>query len=121
MKNQDKESVLPEQGCAFPDRIPFKLLGSAIDEAENNIKSPRPILFSAALGAISLSLQGFFDVQRPKGLLSPLSLMIMVVAESGERKSTSDGIFMRGIRDFQEREIKNYIDKLKSYNSLFKA
>ena len=74
----------------------------AIDEAERNIKAPRALVFSSALTAIATAAQGSIDVCKPNGQVVPASLMLLTVANSGERKSTAENVFMRGVRSFQD-------------------
>ena len=102
------DKVLPKSGGAFPQYVPSPLLWDAIDEVENNIQAPRPLILSGALTAMSLACQGLIDVRKPNGQVVPVSLMIMSIANSGERKSTVENIFLAPIRDFQKVESSNY-------------
>lgn len=99
----------------FPiDALP-PILRNAVIEAHYLTQAPIPLIVCSALGASSLAFQRGFDVQRPNGLVSPVSLYSLVVAESGERKSTVDAIFTQPILDY-ERLMSSYIDEhLESY------
>jgi len=48
-----------------------------------------------------VAAQGLADVYRDSALNGPLSLYFLVLAESGERKSTVDKFFTRSIRDWE--------------------
>jgi len=74
----------------------------AVDEGERNIKAPRALVFSSALTAIATAAQGLIDVCKPNGQVVPASLMLLTVANSGERKSTAENVFLRGVRRFQD-------------------
>ncbi len=95
---------LPKVGCEFPSLTPFPLLKSAVDESETIIKSPRELLFFGALTAVSIAVQGIFDVKKPTGQCAPISLMLLVVADSGERKTSSGNIFLDPVREFQREQ-----------------
>lgn len=93
---------LPPCGSPFPRCAPLPLIGAAIDEAENNIQAPLPLILFSALTAISVSMQGLFDVRKPNGQCVPVSLMLLSIANSGERKSTAENIFLAPVREVQE-------------------
>ena len=88
---------LPGREGFFPNYMPLPLLSAAVDEAQNNIKAPRPLIFSTALAAIAVAIQGLFDVRKPNGQRVPLSLMLLTIANSGERKSTVENVFLGAI------------------------
>ncbi|WP_083293880.1 DUF3987 domain-containing protein [Pseudomonas lundensis] len=90
---------LPQCGSPFPRCAPLPLIGAAIDEAENNIQAPLPLILFSALTAISVSMQGLFDVRKPNGQCVPVSLMLLSIANSGERKSTAENIFLAPVRE----------------------
>lgn len=94
-------SSLPARGESFPALNRLPLISKAVDEAENNIKAPKAIIFNAALTALAVALQGLVDVRKPSGQCVPTSLMLLAVANSGERKSTAENVFIGPIREFQ--------------------
>lgn len=102
------DPILPRAGSRFPRHLPLVLLSAALNEAENNIQAPRPLILSGALTAISLACQGLIDVCKPNGQRTPASLMLLSIAESGERKTTAENIFLSPIRDFQKLESARY-------------
>jgi hypothetical protein len=104
------DRILPRIGLGFPRSMPFPLLLAAVDEAEANIQAPRALVFTSALTAISVACQGLIDVCRPSGQLGPTSLMALIIAESGDRKSTSENIFFKSIREIQKEHNSNYND-----------
>ena len=95
---------LPGREGFFPNYMPLPLLSAAVDEAQNNIKAPRPLIFSTALAAIAVAIQGLFDVRKPNGQRVPLSLMLLTIANSGERKSTVENVFLGAIRTVQKQQ-----------------
>lgn len=71
---------------SYPCLSQFPLLDAAINEAQANIQAPRGLIQNAALTAISVVLQGLVDVRKPNGQVAPTSLMLLAIADSGERK-----------------------------------
>lgn len=106
---------LPRVGCEFPSLSSLPLLKSAVDEAEIIMKSPRELLFFGALTALSIAVQGIFDVKKPTGQRAPVSLMLLVVADSGERKTSSGNIFLDPVREFQREQDVAWEDKFKKW------
>jgi hypothetical protein len=85
----------------FPiDALP-PMIRNAVLEVQTNIQAPLTLIVSSALSAISLACQNSADVCRPNEILSPISLAILLIADSGERKSTVDNLFVKPIREFE--------------------
>ena len=95
-------SWLPVPGGAFPRSMALPIIGGAVDEAGRNIMAPRALIYSAALTAMATAVQGSINVCKPNGQIVPVSLMVLTVANSGERKSTAENVFMGGVRCFQD-------------------
>lgn len=85
------------------DALPHTLR-AAIDEVHGYIKSPVSLVAASALSALSLAGQGQCNVRRGDRLEGPVSLYLLSVADSGERKSTADSFFMSPIREFQREQ-----------------
>lgn len=109
-----------EANDVFPSLIGLPLINAAVDEVRDNVKAPIPLIFSAALTAMSVGLQGLFDVRKPIGGSIPCSLMILTIANSGERKSTVENIFLAGVRRFQRRMAEQYDEDLLVWKMQFK-
>jgi putative DNA primase/helicase len=77
-------------------------LQAAVEEVQGFTQAPVVLVASSALGAVSLSAQGFCDVRRNPKLAGPIGLFLLVLAESGERKSTVDGLFMESITEWEK-------------------
>jgi hypothetical protein len=90
----------------FPvESLPPKIK-NAVLEMRTNAGFPLPLIASSALGAIAASCQNSIDVELPFGSRTPVSLFVILIAESGEGKSPSDRWFMQPIRDFEENQAK---------------
>ncbi|MBV5311046.1 DUF3987 domain-containing protein [Chromatium okenii] len=77
---------------------------AAISEYATFGKQPIALAASAALGQMALAAQGLADVARDAYLVSPISLYLMTIAESGERKSAADKQFSRAFREWVQSE-----------------
>jgi len=99
---------IPANVDVFPSLIGLPLINAAVGEVRANVKAPMPLIFSTALTAISLALQGLYDVRKPLGGCVPCSLMILIIANSGERKSTVENIFLTAVRRFQSQMAERY-------------
>lgn len=97
---------------ALPDKIQ-----AAVAEVQSFTKAPIPLVGSCALGAVSLATQAHIDVKRAEGLVGPISIYLLTIADSGERKTTCDEFFARGIRDYQQRATEKLKPELDRYRA----
>ena len=78
----------------------------------------------SALSALSLAAQGLANVRRDHQLVGPISLYLLAVADSGERKTTCDAIFSPALRDWEtgrRQEMLPEIAKLEAATEVFEA
>jgi putative DNA primase/helicase len=96
------------EAIAEPEPYPLEALSpvmrSAVVEFVGHGQQPIPIVAGAALGAASLAMQGLADVERDTMLRGPVSLFLLTIAQSGERKTTADVRFRRAAREWQDSE-----------------
>lgn len=85
---------------ALPDE-----LKQAVDEVQHFTQAPVPLVACSALASLSLACQGLVDIQREQGLRGPVGLFTLVIAESGERKSSSDGFFRKPIDQYEREQV----------------
>ena len=95
--------------------MPLPLLRAAIDEAQNNIQAPRALVVFGAMTALSVAAQALIDVRKPNGQCVPTSLMLLSIANSGERKTTSENVFLEPIRNFQNDQRRVYEGRYKAW------
>jgi putative DNA primase/helicase len=81
---------------ALPD-----MLRAAVDEVHAFVKSPIPMVAASGLSALSLCIQQHVDVKRDDKLTGPTGLFLLTIADSGERKSSTDGYFVTAVRDYE--------------------
>jgi len=93
-----------------PESYPLDALSptlrDAVVEYSGYGQQPVPIAAAAALGAASLAVQGLVDVARDDGLRGPVSLFLLTIALSGERKTSADKRFREATRLWQADERK---------------
>ena len=77
---------------------------AAVEEVAGFVKAPVAMVASSALAALSLAAQAHIDAKRAERLQGPVGLFLLTIADSGERKSTCDGFFASGIRQYQEAQ-----------------
>lgn len=109
----DPDGGSPAGSFAEPHKAeapyPLDALPQAMREAVTEYRAfgqqPLSLIAGSALAAVSLAAQGRADVVRVRGWLSgPISLYLMTIAVSGERKTAADEIFAGPIRAWmQER------------------
>ena len=122
---RDPEPIISKlQQEAYPiDALPYQM-EQAVKEVQDFTKAPLPLVASSAIGALSLAVQGHIDVRRDNKLIGPVSLFLLTIADSGERKSTCDQFFAHAIQQYQHEqselakpELKNYIASMEAWKA----
>lgn len=88
-----------------------------MEEVAAFVKAPFPMVASAALSALSLAIQAHTDVKRAERLTGPVSAWWLIIADSGERKSTCDGFLTQAIRDCEDAQAEAAKPMLKGYRA----
>ena len=83
-------------------RLP--LFQSAVNETIRIYQVPPKLAYFSALCAATLAVQGLIDVERPYGGTAPVVLYQLIRAQSGERMSEVDRVFLRGFHEDDRRE-----------------
>ncbi len=94
---------LTDHLVAYPypvDALP-PLLRDAVQEVHRFVQAPPALIVASALASLSLAVQGLVDVRRDAQLVGPVSIYLLSVADSGERKSTCDAIFARPLNEWE--------------------
>lgn len=94
-----KENVKPYPIQVLPDGI-----REAVEEVLAFVQCPPALAACSALSALSLAGQGMANVQRATHLSGPTSLYLLAVAESGERKTTCDVLFLEDARAWERKQ-----------------
>jgi putative DNA primase/helicase len=110
--------VAPEP---YPLDVLPQIIREAVEEVANFVKAPISMVGSSALAAISLACQAHVDVKRAEKLEGPVGVFILVIADSGERKSTCDTFFTRAIREYEEGQAEAAKPILQDHKAAFSA
>jgi putative DNA primase/helicase len=101
---------------ALPDRI-----RAAVEEVQAFVKAPVPLVASSALAALSLACQAHVDVKRAEKLQGPVSLFLLTIADSGERKTTCDWFFTSAIRKYEDEQAEAMAPLIKEFQAKLSA
>lgn len=85
--------IVSHERLPYPSEALPGLLGEAVREVQSFVQCPIALAACSALSVLSVAAQGLVDVQRGDGLSGPVSLYFLVLADSGERKTSCDKIF----------------------------
>lgn len=102
------------------DALP-ESIRAAVEEVVKFVKAPVPMVASSALAALSLAIQAHVDAKRLEKLYGPVGLYTLVIADSGERKSTCDGFFIKPISDYEEAQAEATKSALKDHRAAIEA
>lgn len=112
-----RDSWLPRVNCSFPSLRRLPCLGSVVDEVEANMKSPREIAVFGAMTALSIAIQGGANIKKPTGQSVPVSLFMLVIADSGERKSSTENVFIKPLREYQAEQDLVWSEQIKGWEA----
>lgn len=90
---------------------------NAVFEIQQITKAPPSMVANSALGAISLACQNVANVKLPHEKIAPCSLFFMTLAESGERKTSVDSIFMNGIEMHERIAQSQYVNEKEKFEA----
>jgi putative DNA primase/helicase len=114
----DEPLELPvETGVPYPlDALPDTIRG-AVREVAAFVQSPVALAACSALGAASVAVQGLANVRRDDALAGPCGVFVLVVAQSGDRKSSADRHFTQPLREAETALRLHSAPKVEEYRS----
>jgi hypothetical protein len=95
--NQFPSADVPTTPEGWPRYHEHSLVEGAITEAARELQVSREMAMMCAFGAMATACQGRVDMQMPTRQRVPASLMLLTIAESGERKTTTQNYFFEAI------------------------
>ena len=95
------------------------LVGDAARELKWNLKAPDALIGMSLLATMSASCQSLIDVKLPTGQIRPVSLNIMTIAESGERKTTVDRLVGQPLYDHDDVLLEQYEKDVACYEKAY--
>lgn len=110
-----RASLLPAE--PYPVEQLGDILGGAAQALHESIKAPLGLCCQSVLAAASFAAQSHFDVMLPWGARKPLSLFLLTVADSGERKSAVDDVVLGAAKAQERLEMTNYQIEFEHYEA----
>ncbi|WP_339012829.1 YfjI family protein [Aeromonas popoffii] len=109
------------QPClSIPQELPVNVLPDELQKVihyiQQETQAPSGLIASSVLGVMALACQDLFDIAPKDNLRFPISLYQVVLAESGERKSTVDKLLMTPVRDLEGKLEAQYQEDKKLYD-----
>ncbi len=101
----DSDLVGNEESYSYIDKDwldAFPVFKESILGIAQKTQAPVELVLSVVLAVIALACQYLIDVRRPWGSVGPVSLIIFLIALSGERKTTAEKIATDVFRMFEE-------------------
>lgn len=93
----------------FPSNKLGRVIGGAVFDVMMQTSAPVGLIATTALSASAAAIHSEYDVMRPHGGTCPTSLFSLIVAESGERKTTVDNIFFAFLKEFDQEVYLEYL------------
>ena len=82
------------------------VIGDAVREVQAYTQAPMAMVAACALSVVSAAVQTRYGAQRDAALRGPASLYLITVAESGERKTVVDKMFMEPLREWEAQQMR---------------
>ena len=101
---------------SYPVEALGELLGPAVERLAEVIGVPCAMAAQSVLASAALVSQGHANVELD-GRTYPLSLYLLTVASSGDRKSAVDHLALKAARDWERQQWTLYAEKLKAYRA----
>jgi len=95
------------EAAPYPFNALGRVLGPAVKAVNEYVQAPVALCAQSALAAASLVAQRLYSVEND-GREHPLSLWLLTVAESGERKSAADGVLCREVKEWERVQYAAY-------------
>lgn len=92
-----------------------------INDVGNKTKAPLPLISATVLAAVATAAQGTYRVRRWEGLTSNISIYVLTIAESGERKTSVDSLVFESLRSMQAKGEDDYEGLMFDYESAKKV
>ena len=104
----------------FPFNAISRPLRKTIYHFEDITQAPAEIIASSVLCAVSLACQSLIKVKITDNIISPVSLYSLVIADSGERKTTVDKLVFKPFHEHDRRVLRECEGQQNDYDAKFK-
>lgn len=110
---------LPEAASTAPQPFPFaglgQLLGDAARAIADGVQAPDALAAGSVLASAALAAQAHADIVMPHGQRSPLSVMVITGAKSGDRKSATDAVASKPAEDHRREQARQHAVGLQEF------
>ncbi|MBD7923089.1 YfjI family protein [Xanthomonas bonasiae] len=110
-------NIPPRMVSAYPLNAFLFMTRETGYELARNVQAPDALIGMSLINAISMACQGLIDVKLPTGQVRPVSQNLMLVAESGERKSTVSSLLLAPFHEADTQALANHILKMGQYQA----
>ena len=110
-----RANLLPAE--PYPVDALGDVLGAAARAIHKSVKAPLALCCQSVLAAASLAAQAHFDIKLPWGERRPLSLFLLTVGESGERKTGVDDLVLGAAKVQERADMEAYTLEQTSYET----
>uniref|UniRef100_Q0HVU6 DUF3987 domain-containing protein n=1 Tax=Shewanella sp. (strain MR-7) TaxID=60481 RepID=Q0HVU6_SHESR len=115
MNSYDNQKSFPISFGNVPDLTDAPKMEKAFEEASALLQAPEAMIVACQLTAMATAMQGMLNVEIPTRKIAPVSLMLTTIAQSGERKSTVDNLFMGVMKTIENEQEDEYVKSQKKY------
>ena len=105
------------KAAPYPAEALGDILGGAAIALHETIKAPLTLCCQSVLASSSLAAQSHYDVMLPWGERKPLSLYLLTVAESGERKSGVDDVVLGAAKAQERQDMERHYSEAEKYEA----
>jgi putative DNA primase/helicase len=103
--------------CAFSSHALGSVLGPAVQAIASAVQTPEALAAGSVLAAAAVACQPLADVRMPHGQAAPLSLFMVTVAGSGDRKSACDSAACVPIEERRRQDARDHAHALSDYKA----
>lgn len=86
-----------------------------IREVQSKVQAPDALIAISTLATMAVACQGLIDVRLPSGQVRPVSLNLLCLAESGDRKTSVDNLISAPMHALDEARAGRYESDLAQY------
>lgn len=110
-------AVSDPQAAPFPVGALGKVLGPAVQAIADCVQAPEALAAGSVLAAAAVACQPLADVRMPHGQCAPLSLFMVTVAGSGDRKSACDSASCVPIEERRRQDARDHAHELAQFKA----
>jgi hypothetical protein len=100
----------------YPVNAFHNVVRDAIWEVQHRVQAPDALISSSFLTAMSIAGQGHVDIETPTGQIRPVSLNLLSIANSGERKTATDSMVCAPIYEHDSQQSTRFQERLSAYH-----